>query len=105
EALIVQHFDRDFASKSAETFIQEILLRDLAVRRAVVGWAFCFGFQRGGDAELLRRRGRELGFEVTIVEPAATAGEIFSATRIREHLRSGEPEKAAELLGRPFEIE
>jgi riboflavin kinase/FMN adenylyltransferase len=43
--------------------------------------------------------GRELGFGVDVVAPVGTQNAIFSSSRIREHLRAGEPQQAAEQLG------
>ena len=46
--------------------------------------------------------GRALGFGVTIVEEIQNAGEKASSTAIRQALRAGEPELAADLLGSPW---
>ena len=45
------------------------------------------------------------GFGVSVLDPVMREGEIYSSTRIREALRAGWPSEAAELLGRPWEIE
>ncbi|MEO3428324.1 bifunctional riboflavin kinase/FAD synthetase [Pelagibius sp. CAU 1746] len=104
--LFVLHFDRSFALKPAETFVEEILVGDLAARHVVVGWDFCFGHKRGGNVALLKSMGAKQGFGVTAVDPVMTGnGEVYSSSIIRDHLREGRPAKAAELLGRPWEIE
>src|SRR5215470_5671345 len=84
--LFVLHFDRELASKSAEAFV--------------------VGHQRRGNAELLAELGRLRGFGVTTLPPVAgEPGEIYSSTRIRQHLAAGSPLAAGALLGRPWEIE
>ena len=104
--LFVLHFDRAFSLKKAEDFVLEILVADLAVRHVVVGWDFCFGHQRAGNAALLKSMGAQHGFGVTAVDPVMTGdGEVYSSSIIRAHLREGRPAKAAELLGRPWEVE
>lgn len=104
--LFVLHFDRAFSLKPAEAFVQEILVGDLAARHVVVGWDFCFGHKRAGNAALLKSMGAQHGFGVTAVDPVMTGdGEVYSSSIIRTHLREGRPAKAAELLGRPWEIE
>ncbi|MEQ8355445.1 MAG: bifunctional riboflavin kinase/FAD synthetase [Kiloniellaceae bacterium] len=104
--LFVLHFDRTFALKSAGAFVEDILVGDLAARHVVVGWDFCFGHKRAGNVALLKSMGAKHGFGVTGVEPVMTGGgEIYSSSIIREHLRQGRPATAAELLGRPWEIE
>jgi riboflavin kinase / FMN adenylyltransferase len=104
--LFVLHFDRAFSLKSAEAFVQDILVTDLGARHVVVGWDFCFGHKRAGNVALLKSMGAQHGFGVTGVDPVMTGeGEVYSSSIIRNHLREGRPAKAAELLGRPWEIE
>lgn len=106
EHLYVLHFDRAFAAKTAEAFVREILVEGLAARHLVVGWDFCFGHKRAGDAALLQSLGDELGFGVSAVEPVtADNGEIYSSSTVRRYLAEGQPAAAARLLGRPWEIE
>jgi riboflavin kinase/FMN adenylyltransferase len=63
----------------------------------VAGENFRFGCRRGGDLELLARLGLD-------VRPVPLVPGI-SSERIRELVRAHELEAAAELLGRPFEVE
>src|SRR5262249_13280127 len=65
----------------------------------VVGHDFSFGKGRAGNTERLADFGRAHGFGVDVVAPVGTEGAIFSSSRIREHLRAGEPQQAAEQLG------
>src|SRR3546814_1649371 len=82
--LFVLHFDRAVSLKTAEAFVVEILVGDLAARHVVVGWDFCFGHKRAGNAGLLKSMGAQHGFGVTAVEPVMTgAGEVYS--RSEEH--------------------
>ncbi len=104
--LFVLHFDQELAGKSAEAFVVEVLGEGLQAAHVVVGYDFVFGAKRRGNAALLGELGASYGFAVTSVAPAASdSGEIFSSTRIREHLQAGRPLAAARLLGRPWEIE
>jgi riboflavin kinase/FMN adenylyltransferase len=106
DVMICLHFDAGFAERSAENFVTEVLHRGLGVGHVVSGYDFVFGKGRAGDAALLERLGATLGFGVTIVPPVACeSGTAFSATRIRELLIAGEPKQAADLLGRPWEID
>jgi riboflavin kinase / FMN adenylyltransferase len=106
DLLFTLHFDRAFAQRSAEDFIETVLVRHLGVRHVVVGYDFVFGNSRRGNAALLSAQGQALGFGVTIVNPVAPPGAaIYSSTRIREHLAAGRPREAAALLGRFWEID
>ena len=106
ELLVALHFDLAFAQRSAEDFIDRVLVEGLGVRHVVVGYDFVFGNRRRGTSALLADRGAALGFGVTVVPPVESpSGAIYSSTRIREHLVAGRPQEAAALLGRFWEIE
>jgi riboflavin kinase / FMN adenylyltransferase len=104
--LFLLRFDRRLAARSAEEFVADLLVGRLGASHIVVGQDFTFGRGRGGNPALLQAMGARLGFAVTVLEPLADDdGKICSASRIRRHLADGRPRDAAELLGRPWEIE
>lgn len=106
ELLFVLPFDLDFSKNSAEDFVHALVVETIAARHAVVGFDFHFGHRRGGTPEVLCKLGERWGFGVTVVAPIeAAGGTVYSSTRIRQHLAAGEAREAAQLLGRPFEIE
>lgn len=63
-----------------------------------------FGYQRKGDAELLRKLAPKYGYEVSIVEKAMDGEREISSTYIREELEKGNIRKANELLGYEYRI-
>jgi riboflavin kinase/FMN adenylyltransferase len=104
--LFVLPFGSRLAQMSAEAFVIEVLIEGLAAQHVVVGYDFVFGRARRGNAALLADLGQMHGLGVTSVEAAASdGGEVFSSTKVREHLTSGRPMAATALLGRPWEIE
>ncbi|ACJ00933.1 bifunctional riboflavin kinase/FAD synthetase [Rhodospirillum centenum] len=106
DALFVIHFDEAFSRRTAEEFVEHVLIQELGAAHVVAGYDFVFGHKRGGDMALLRRMGEERGFGVTEVRPVADAGgTVFSSTRVRELLQAGEPQAASGILGHPFELE
>ena len=96
EDVLVLPFDEELAGLSAEEFAVQ-MLRGIGAETIAAGETFRFGRGREGDLDLLAR----LGLEVRRVPLA----ENVSSSRIRELLHSGEPERAATLLGRPPEVE
>jgi riboflavin kinase/FMN adenylyltransferase len=99
-------FDLDLASLSDAGFAQQVLVQGLGVRHVAAGFNIRFGQGRAGDAAALERLGRELGFGVGIVTPAAAPGGTpYSSSAAREALRTGDVAAAARILGRPFAIE
>jgi riboflavin kinase/FMN adenylyltransferase len=106
EVLIVIHFDLAFSRISARDFVRQVLVESSAAQHVVCGHDFAFGHGREGNSELLLQLGGELGFGFTCVREVRDAdGKPYSSTRIREYLTSGNPTAAAQVLGRPFEIE
>src|ERR687894_719492 len=102
EELVVIPFDRDFASKSAEQFVQAVLVDRLRAEQVSVGENFRFGKGAKGDADLLRSR---VEFETRVVPLVEVAGETVSSSHIRGLIAAGEVDKAAEFLGGPFLFE
>ena len=106
DLLFVQHFDLAFARKSAESFVDEVLLAAIGVTHIVVGHDCTFGNRRRGTPEMLREAGAEHGFGVTVIEPVCGPdAAAYSATHIRELLKAGKPGEAAAQLGRFWEID
>jgi riboflavin kinase/FMN adenylyltransferase len=106
DLLFVQHFDAEFAKKSAEAFVEDIIVGGIGASHIVVGHDCTFGNRRRGTTEMLREAGAQYGFGVTVVEPVRGAdAAVYSSTYIRELLRSGKPREAAAQLGRFWEID
>ncbi|HEY7744789.1 MAG TPA: bifunctional riboflavin kinase/FAD synthetase [Desulfuromonadales bacterium] len=105
DVLICAPFTLEMASLSADLFVEEMLVKKIGVRHLVVGYDYAFGRNREGDAEFLRRKGKELGFEVEVLGPITGQGEAYSSTRIRQMLTNGEVSGVVALLGRNFTLE
>ncbi|MFE7216362.1 hypothetical protein ACFU93_42245 [Streptomyces sp. NPDC057611] len=102
DAVLVLPFTAALAGLAADEFTGRVLGHTLNARAVVVGENFRFGRGGGGDAVLLRRAGRQLGFTVDAVPLVAHAGRTCSSTLIRTCLAAGDLEGAEELLGRPW---
>jgi len=102
--LVVQRFDASFAAKRAEEFVTEVLVEGLRAGHVVVGHDFVFGQRRAGTTDLLAKMAVPSGFEVTVVDAAGDAGEIFASRQIRTLLVDGRPQQAAAQLGRWWEV-
>ena len=103
---ICESFER-FKNMTPAEFLN-YLVNDLCVAKIVCGDDFRFGKDREGDAELLKSECERLGIELKIVPPVYAdidgKNEKVSSTLIRTLITEGHPEKAAELLGRPFTV-
>ncbi len=102
---VVVPFSRAFSLLSKEEFARDVIVSALRSRFVVVGENFRFGRRREGDVRELRRMGRDFGFSVRPVSAVVRRGRVVSSSFIRALLRAGQVEDAADLLGRPYEIE
>jgi len=103
-AALVLRFDEALRSTEPEAFVEGVLVGCVRVRAVVCGPDFTFGRNRRGDVGLLRTLGARWGFDVEVCPQVVWQGEPISSTRIRNLLRQGEVEAAAELLGRPYTV-
>jgi riboflavin kinase/FMN adenylyltransferase len=97
-------FTRQFASISAENFVQDILVVRLGIKEIVVGYDYTFGYKRLGNISLLQEMGNKLGFKVHVVDPIRLEDSLVSSTSIRELVREGNLSEAKKLLGRDYQI-
>ncbi len=103
----VIHFDEERATTPAETFVEEVFVGALNAKAIVVGEDFHFGAGRSGNVEGLSRLGENYGFEVHALELIRhndEAREPVSSTKIRRALAGGDVARAAEMLGRYYEV-
>ena len=106
DRLYVIDFDAEMAVMSDEAFAREALAEGLGARHVAAGFDVTFGKDRTGDPESLRRYGAAYGFSVSIAPKVGDADAAkFSSSAVREALKAGRPERAAEILGRPFAME
>jgi riboflavin kinase/FMN adenylyltransferase len=99
--LIVIGFDAQFASKTADEFVGDVLVSALGAKRVAIGENFRFGHRAQGDPRLLAADER---FD-TVVHPLLEVdGEIVSSSHIRGLVLAGEVAEAAALLGTPFQL-
>ncbi len=98
-------FTEEIATLSPEAFVENILVKKLHARHAVVGFNFSFGYKGAGNPQLLRELGARYGIEVTVMEPCYADGEVVSSSAIRKYLQAGDIEKANALLGYAYSIE
>jgi riboflavin kinase/FMN adenylyltransferase len=102
EELVVIPFDEEFAQRSAEDFIEHVLLEKLDAKQVSVGENFRFGAKAKGDPAMLEARPE---FQTRVVPLVEVDGETVSSTRIRALVAAGDMEAARRCLGAPFMVE
>ena len=104
EDLAHLRFDQTTSRLSPAEFVDQALVDGVQAGCVVVGQGFRFGASRAGDAETLRRLGRDR-FETVEVPTLEDGGERVSSSRLRDALLRGDLPEARRFLGRPYEIE
>ena len=104
DALLLIHFDQPFSRQTGEDFIAG-LARDLGqILSVCVGAGFVFGYQRGGNVQLLKRSGAAHRFGVHALPSVSLNGRVVSSTRIRAAIIAGELGLVSQMLGRPYSL-
>jgi riboflavin kinase/FMN adenylyltransferase len=101
EELVVIPFDHEFAARSAQSFVDDVLVGTLRAEHVSVGENFRFGHKAAGDQALLRSDER---FQTRVVALLEVDGEVVSSSHIRGLVLGGAVEYADKLLGSPFTV-
>ncbi len=110
-------FTEEMKNMSALDFLEKILIGRFHMKAIVAGKDVSFGRGKAGNAEFLYEHAEKYGYTVDLIDKV-TAGEAelksmhgadldsreISSTMLRECLKNGEMERAAELLGAPFSL-
>ena len=101
QELIVIPFDAAFAAKTADEFVNDVLVAALGATSVAIGENFRFGHKAQGSPPLLAADSR---FR-TVVHPLLEVdGEIVSSSHIRGLVLAGEVAEANRLLGASFQL-
>lgn len=102
--LVEYPFTSDVVRLSAEAFVREILIEKMNAKAMVVGTDCGFGYQRSGNAQVLKELSSKYGYELEVVIKEQDEKRDISSTYIKEELARGHMEKANMLLGEPYAI-
>ncbi|MCL1094588.1 bifunctional riboflavin kinase/FAD synthetase [Shewanella kaireitica] len=102
ERMLCINFNKKFANYTAEDFVEQLLVKALGVKYLVVGDDFCFGKQRQGNFDMLRKAGEKFGFAVVSTQSFVLGDKRVSSTEVRRLLAEGNMEQARRLLGHPY---
>lgn len=107
DVLLCIPFNMEFASITAHSFIEDILVNKIGMKAIVIGGDYSFGKDRLGNTNLLKKEGKRLGFETIVSEWKHVSGsnrDRISSTRIREIVMEGKVNQAYKYLGRHYQI-
>ena len=105
DQVLCVNFTAEFAARTPESFVKDVLLDGLGVRYLSVGDDFRFGKDRAGDFALLQKLGDEHNFLVSSHDTFELDGLRVSSGRVRNALKAGDFVLAERLLGWAYCIE
>lgn len=104
DIVVIEKFSRKFSRKSAVIFFDQIIRKNLNTKILYVGYNFCFGRNREGNVDFLKKKCAEHKIEFHKIKPYKKENEIISSTKIRTEILEGNVKKAALFLGRPYTL-
>ena len=102
ENYIEYKFNKTLSNLDAVDFIEKILIKQLSVKKIVVGKDFRFGKDRKGDTALLKKLSRKHNYKLSIISHVKDkkTNLKFSSSIIRKNINEGSFEKVSQALGR-----
>jgi riboflavin kinase/FMN adenylyltransferase len=100
---VVEHFDQALRMTPYDEFIRRITERTPLAGLLMTPEA-AFGHERRGTPEMLEELGARKGFEVVVVPSFTLEGAPVSSSAIRSTIATGDLDRAAHLLGRPYAV-
>ncbi|MEA3296583.1 MAG: bifunctional riboflavin kinase/FAD synthetase [candidate division Zixibacteria bacterium] len=102
--VLIIDFDIRIMDLTAEQFVGDVLIETVGMKRLVVGYDHAFGKNRSGGVVELNKMGKELGFEMEVVDPIVFENRRVSSSIIRRLLVTNKYAEAVRLLGHPYAI-
>ena len=103
DELIIQKFDKSFASMDAKEFI-ELLVNNLKIKKIIVGYNHRFGKNRSADINVLKDFSLKYDFEVLEIKAFEVENIKISSTKIRDAIQQGNIKLCNNYLGYNFNI-
>ena len=102
ENYIEYKFNKTLSNLEAINFIEKILVKQLHVKKIIVGKDFRFGKDRKGDTTLLKKLSNKYHYKLSIIGHIKNkkTNLKFSSSLIRKNINEGSFEKVSEALGR-----
>lgn len=97
-------FTSEFSQISAEDFIRDILAGIFHAAYVVVGTDFCFGHQKKGNVDVLKKYEQVYGYRLIVIEKERYHDRIISSSYVKEALAEGDMKTAGDLLGYSYTI-
>lgn len=96
-------FTKEFSNIEPQDFV-DMLIENLNCKILIVGEDYCFGKNRAGNVDILKKIGEEKGIKVIKISNIIIDGERVSSSIIRDCLLNRNIKKANLLLNKPYYV-
>ena len=104
DILVMFPLNDETAATDPEEFVRRILVDELKASYIAAGSDVSFGDKGKGDSKLLERLGKELAYELCIIDKVKIDGEEVSSTRVRNAVSDGDMDLTKRLLGTEYSV-
>ena len=104
DILVMFPLNDETAATDPEEFVRRILVDELKASYIAAGSDVSFGDKGKGDSKLLERLGKELSYELCIIDKVKIDGEEVSSTRVRNAVSDGDMDLTKRLLGTEYSV-
>lgn len=101
-SLVIHPFTKDFSRLTAKEYVRDILVKELAAKKIIIGYDHRFGRNRTADINDLKAFGKKFGFKVEEISAQELDEVAVSSTKIRRALGKGDIATANDYLGYPY---
>lgn len=102
--LFIISFDKNFIEIPANDFLKNILLKNINMKYLLIGYDFCFGKDRKGNAKFLDDNAKKLNFEFEQIAEQKRNDQTYSSSFVRTLIEDGKIKEANNILTRKFSI-
>ncbi|QSS96210.1 bifunctional riboflavin kinase/FAD synthetase [Psychroflexus sp. ALD_RP9] len=102
--LIIHPFTLEFSRLSAQTYVEDILVKQLYAKHIIIGYDHRFGRNRTADINDLKAYGNDFKFKVEEISKQDIEKVAVSSTKIRTALTEGDLELANKYLTQAFKL-
>ena len=103
--VVTKKFDKKFSKIKSDSFIKNILYKQLKAKYIFVSNNFRFGNKREGNVEQLIQNEKKFSFKVVKPKPLMLEKKVISSSLVRNLLTKGKLNKANKFLNRKWSIE
>lgn len=104
DVLVEFPLNHDTAAMKADTFVRDILVKQMQAAYIAAGMDVSFGYKAEGDYRLLQQLGAAYGYEVKLIDKVCHESGEISSTYVREEVIKGDMPLVETLLGHPYKV-